>query len=346
VSPTKPPRDPYFDNAKMLLVTLVVVGHAWALVRTSTVGAALYDFLYLFHIPAFVMVTGYLSRSFSYSRRNLHRLLTTVVVPYVVFEAALAVFRTRLGGETLQDVFADPHWPMWYLAVLFLWRLATPILKSAPAPLALAVLVCLLGGLTTGDVLDVARAMGLLPFFVIGLTATPERIELLRRPAARIAASAALLVGLGSTWLLSSRFSAEWLYWRSSYAELGAGVLEGAAVRLALLVVCAVLGLSVLALVPTTRLWITGLGSATLVVYLFHGFPVKAAEYAGLRTLASDHPIGAFVLATAAALALALLLAVPPVARRLNLVVDPFGSRRTWARWLGSASRQASPAPR
>ena len=25
------PRDPYFDNAKMLLVTLVVVGHGWTL---------------------------------------------------------------------------------------------------------------------------------------------------------------------------------------------------------------------------------------------------------------------------------------------------------------------------
>ena len=32
-------RDPWFDNAKMALVTLVVVGHAWTLLPlTGTVG--------------------------------------------------------------------------------------------------------------------------------------------------------------------------------------------------------------------------------------------------------------------------------------------------------------------
>src|SRR4028119_301068 len=85
-TPTR--RDPWLDNAKMVLVTLVVVGHSWTLLPTTTAGSVLYDFLYLWHVPAFVMVTGYLSRSFTWSRRHLSRLLTTVVVPYLIFEGA------------------------------------------------------------------------------------------------------------------------------------------------------------------------------------------------------------------------------------------------------------------
>ena len=169
-------RDPWFDNAKMLLVTLVVVGHAWTLLPDTLVNSWLYDFLYLWHVPAFVVVTGYLSRSFTWSGRNLRRLVTAVALPYLVFEAAMAAFRTRVGGEQLDQLFLDPHWPMWYLATLFLWRLVTPVLTRIPAAVAVAVLVCLLGGLTSGDPLDSARAMGLLPFFVMGLLAGPHHL--------------------------------------------------------------------------------------------------------------------------------------------------------------------------
>ena len=71
-APSPPPparrRDPWFDNAKMLLVTLVVVGHAWTLLPDDRVAGGLFDFLYAWHVPAFVMVTGYLSRSFTWTR--------------------------------------------------------------------------------------------------------------------------------------------------------------------------------------------------------------------------------------------------------------------------------------
>lgn len=330
-------RDPYLDNAKLLLVTLVVVGHLWELTRESALGSGLYDFLYLFHVPAFVMVTGYLSRSFDYSRRSLTRLLTTVLVPYLVFEGALAGFRVWVGGEDLEGLFADPHWPMWYLAALFLWRLATPVLTRVPHPLGVAVVVCLLGGLTSGDVLDTARAMGLLPFFVMGLLARPEHLGRLRQPANRLAGAIALAAAALLAPFIDGRLSTEWLYWRSSYAELGVTFAEGVGIRLGMLAVCALLALAALSLVPASRQWFTPLGAATLVVYLVHGFPVKAAEYAGLAGLADAHPLPTVLVATVAGMLLATVLALPPVARRLTLVVDPVGSLRR----LRTASRQA-----
>ena len=127
-------RDPFFDNAKMLLVTLVVVGHSWTLLPDVSTSSPVYIFLYSFHVPAFVLVTGYLSRSFTFTRRNLHKLVTTVVVPYLVFETLLALFRTVVGHENFGVLYLSPHWPMWYLTVLFLWRLATPCSPGCRTP--------------------------------------------------------------------------------------------------------------------------------------------------------------------------------------------------------------------
>ena len=100
-------RDPWFDNAKMLLVVLVVVGHAWTLLPLFAGDAGsdtakfyddwLYHFLYAWHIPAFVVVTGYLSKSFEYTLPRMRQLLTTVALPYVVFEGLLVAFRHKIG---------------------------------------------------------------------------------------------------------------------------------------------------------------------------------------------------------------------------------------------------------
>ena len=76
--------------------------------RKNGLNDHLYDFLYAWHVPAFVFVTGYLSRSFTWAPRRMWQLVRTVVVPYVLFECALALFRIYVGGEKLEDLFQRP----------------------------------------------------------------------------------------------------------------------------------------------------------------------------------------------------------------------------------------------
>ncbi|MCW2796363.1 acyltransferase family protein, partial [Nocardioides sp.] len=318
-------RDPWFDNAKMALVTLVVIGHAWTLLPDTALDNHLYDFLYAWHVPAFVFVTGYLSRSFSYDRVRMWRLVRTVVVPYVLFETALALFRIYVGGEQLEDLFADPHWPLWYLSALFFWRLLTPVFRPMWGGLLVAIGISLVAGLRAGDTLDLARVLGLLPFFVMGLKATPERLELLRRGPVRVAA-AGVLVGIFvlSTWT-DRLASTEWLYYRSQYSELEASDSRAFLIRAVLLVIGTLGAWSFLALVPRVGGWFTRMGVATLVVYLCHGFFVKSAEYAGFPTWAAGHATSSLLIATTASVGVAVFLAWPPVASRLNHLVDPVG---------------------
>jgi fucose 4-O-acetylase-like acetyltransferase len=325
-------RDPWLDNAKMALVTLVVIGHGWTLLPTTTLDNHLYDFLYAWHIPAFVLVTGYLSRGFTYTPQRFWQLFRTVVVPYMVFECAMALFRIYVGGEKLEDLFADPHWPMWYLSALFFWRLMTPIFRPMWGGLFVALGLSLVGGLWFGDTLDLARVFGLLPFFVLGLKATPERLEPLRSRTAKVAA-VIILVGI----FVLARFTdqlaqTEWLYYRSRYEEMDASDPEALLIRLVVIAIGLLGALAFLALVPRVSGWFTRMGAYTLVVYLFHGFVVKGLEFLGFPDWAVDHAHLALPLTTVGALLLALLLAWRPLASRLQNAVDPFGYAERHAR--------------
>lgn len=324
------PRDPWFDNAKMTLVTLVVVGHAWTMLAghdaTGGFNAHLYDFLYTWHMPAFVLVTGYLSRRFTWSRRSIWGLVRTLAVPYVLLEAALALFRIWVGGERLQHLWVEPHWPLWFLPALFCWRLATPLLRRTSIAIPVAVIASLLGGLVSTYALDAARILGFLPFYVIGLHLSASRLELLRTREARIGA-----VGvLAGVWVLSGHLrdwagSGGWLYYNDTYSDLGASATEGYTVRLLVLVAGLVAAAAFLALVPRTQGWFTRMGAVTLVVYLFHGFAVKGLDYIGYPAWIGDLGVLGVLLTTAIAVAVALALASPPVSRVLGQLLDPFG---------------------
>jgi fucose 4-O-acetylase-like acetyltransferase len=287
-----------------------------------------YHFLYAWHVPAFVLVTGYLSRSFRFTPASLRKLVSTVVVPYLVFETLLALFRGAVGDEDLGTLYLDPHWPMWYLAALFLWRLVTPVFRRMPAGAAVgvAVVVSLAGGVVTTNVLALPRFLGLMPFFVLGMMMTREQFDVLARARVRVVAAVLLWSAFVASAFVAEHVSKEWLYWRTGYAELGVTFGAGVALRAGLMIVAGALALSAIALVPRSQRWFTPLGGASLVVYLFHGFFVKAAEYAGVGDLVVHDPVTSFLLVSGTAVGVSLLLAATPVARRLNVLIDPIST--------------------
>lgn len=321
------PRDPWLDNAKMGLVVLVVLGHVWALLPADAAAGHLYDFVYLWHMPAFVFLSGYLSRGFAYSPARMWQLVTDLLVPYVLFEGALAWFRLHVGGERLQDLWLDPHFPMWYLLALVAWRLVTPLLRPLPGAVVVAVGISIASGYLEGEwmaLLDLPRILGFLPFFVLGLKTTPEALEWLRGrfPAVLGAVVFAVIAVLAVN--LDRWASTSYLYQRPFDLM---DVPESTAVLTRLLVMAIGLAgtLAWLSLVPRVGGWFTRMGAATMTVYLFHGFAVKGIEYAGFPTWFDGHPWLALLAATAFGLAVALGLAAPPVRRALAHVVDPFG---------------------
>jgi fucose 4-O-acetylase-like acetyltransferase len=348
-------RDPWFDNAKMALIVLVVLGHSWTLLplnltdggsSTSTqVDTWLYNFLYAWHIPAFVIVTGYLSKSFEYNRSRLWNLVCTVAVPYILFEGVYALYRHEIGGVDFKRLWANPHWPMWYLAAMFFWRLMTPVFKRMPGKVMVAVAISLVAGLYSNDLLDNARIFGLLPFFVLGLKMHEGHWNLLRTRRARWYGIGALIILLVLARFSSSWFETEWLYYRSRYDSLDPDNLRAMVIRMSLLISGLVGSFAFFSVVPRTRTWFSTLGGATLVVYLFHGFVVLGAEFAGFKGWAADHWPLSLILVTALAPMLALSLAWKPVSSRLTKFVDPVGAfTRRRARLADRSSGDQAPS--
>ena len=129
-------RDPFLDNAKYLTIVLVAIGHVWDPLRDdSRMAGALYLVLYAFHMPAFIIVSGYLSRSFEGKPRQIKRLVTGILVPYVVFQTIYTLFmRWASDNPDREFHYQEPGFALWFLVALFLWRLTTPVWKSMRWP--------------------------------------------------------------------------------------------------------------------------------------------------------------------------------------------------------------------
>ncbi|MEV0578748.1 acyltransferase family protein [Streptomyces sp. NPDC050392] len=321
-------RDAYFDNAKYLAIVLVAVAHSWVPVMDGSRAArALYMVTYTFHMPAFIIISGYFSRSFDMSPAKVKRLVTGVAVPYIVFETAYALFY-RYAGNAPDSMISltEPWYLTWFLAALFIWRLTTPIWRSLRHPLAVSLVIACLASLapSIGNDLDLPRTLQFLPFFVLGLQLKPEHFQLVRRREVRMLAVPLFAVAVVFAYWAAHRMQLGWFLRDSSAQDMGNPWWTGVVMTLALFGCATLLTAAFLSLVPRRHMWFTVLGAGTICGYLLHGFMVKGAEYAGVfdRNEWLISPTG-LVLVTVVASVGVTLMCTPPVRRVLRCVTEP-----------------------
>ncbi|MER5945057.1 acyltransferase family protein [Streptomyces sp. NPDC001904] len=331
-TPRPKQRDAFFDNAKYLAIVFVAMGHSWEpLTDRSRAAEALYMVVYTFHMPAFIIISGYFSRSFDASPHRLKRLITGVAVPYVLFEIAYTFFKRTAGGDPDYPIsLLDPWYLTWFLVALFVWRLTTPIWKIVRWPLPLAVVVAALASISpeVGDDLDLQRVLQFLPFFVLGLCLKPEHFQLVRRREVRIIAVPVALCALALAYWAGPRMTSAWFYHRDSAQELGAPWWAGIVMTLALFGASIVLTACFFAWVPGRRMWFTVLGAGTLYGYLLHGFLAKGSRFWGWFDAAWVHTPWGQIVVTVVAASVITVLCTPPVQRLFRFAMEP---KMEWA---------------
>ncbi|CAL9458899.1 hypothetical protein SUDANB176_02601 [Streptomyces sp. enrichment culture] len=331
-APSGKRRDAFFDNAKYLAIVLVAVGHAWEPLKgdSRTLEAA-YTVVYTFHMPAFIIISGFFSRSFDMRPDRLRRLITGVAVPYIVFETAYPLFKRFVDDDPHQEIsLLDPWYLTWFLVALFVWRLTTPIWKAVRHPLPLALGIAMLASVTPdiGDDLDLQRVLQFLPYFVLGLCMKPEHFHLVRRRSVRIASVPVFAAALAVGWWAVPRMNTAWFYHRDAAQELGAPWWVGPVMVLAMFGCSLLLTACFFAWVPRRHMWFTALGAGTLYGYLLHGFVVKAGDYQGWFEHSVLHqPAGEIAVSVLAAV-MVTLLCTKPVQRVFRCVMEP---RMEWA---------------
>ncbi|MFF5898084.1 acyltransferase family protein [Streptomyces argenteolus] len=331
-APSRPGRDPYFDNAKYLAIVLVAMGHAWEpLPGSGRLVETVYTFVYAFHMPVFILIAGYFSRGFELRPDRVWKLVTSLVVPYVVFEVAYTLFERLTGAPGFPLSPLTPYWLLWFLPALFLWRLTTPFWQTVRWPVAVSLAVAAVGAVTSniGGDLQLQRVLQFLPFYVLGLCLRPEHFAFVRRRAVRIASVPVCLVALAAAYWAVPRTTTSWFFRRYGAEQLGSPAWTGAPVTLFLFACAVVLSACFLAWVPGRKLWMTALGAGTLYGYLLHGFVIKGAVRLDLfEADVLSTPLGR-LLVSAAAAAMVTALCSTPVRRVFRYVVEP---RLDWAR--------------
>ncbi|MFD7297662.1 acyltransferase family protein [Streptomyces sp. NPDC059897] len=332
-APSKPKqRDAFFDNAKYLAIVFVAMGHSWEpLTDGSRTAEALYEIVYTFHMPAFIIISGYFSRSFDMRPDRLRRLITGVAVPYVIFEVAYSIFKKYADNDPGHPVsLLDPWFLTWFLVALFVWRLTTPLWKIVRWPIPLSIAIAVLASVSPdiGDDLDLQRVLQFLPFFVLGLFLKPEHFQLVRRREVRILSVPIGLCAFLLAYWAAPRMTSVWFYHRDSAQELGVPWWVGVVMTLALFGCSIVLTACFFAWVPGRRTWFTVLGAGTLYGYLLHGFLAKGSRFWGWFDADWTHTPYGEVAVTLIAGAVVTALCTPPVQRAFRFAMEP---RMPWA---------------
>ncbi len=327
-SPAPKQRDAFFDNAKYLAIVLVAMAHMWEPVMDgSRATRALYMVVYSFHMPAFIVISGYFSRGFDLRPKKVQRLITGVAVPYVIFETVYSLFKQWADDDPGHPIsLLDPWYLTWFLVALFVWRLTTPVWRSLRHPLPVALAIAVLASVTPGigDDLNLQRVLQFLPYFVLGLLLKPEHFKMVRRREVRLLAVPVVLSVLAFAYWVAPRLELGWFYHSSAAQDRGAPWWAGVVMTFALFGCSLLMTACFLSWVPGRTMWFTVLGAGTLGGYLLHGFLVKGANYAGLFDSYAwlSSPLGEVFLTVAIAVAVT-LMCTPPVRRLFRWAMEP-----------------------
>lgn len=279
----QPERYSALDNARFVLIALVVVGHLLEqLVDAGPLAAALYRWIYLFHMPAFILISGALS-SRVLNRRRMLGIATGLLLPYLIFQTLYPAWDAWLFQKNAwSQGYLTPYWLLWYLPSLACWRLLLPLFAHRWS-LLVAVAIALAAGAAPwiGYPYSLSRTLVFFPLFLLGHQIGAQRLQRLGASRARKAGAVAVLaVAAMAAWVLRD-VDPQWLYASVGYAALQVGAPTGSAIRLLLLTAAAACALACITLIPRRPLW-ARFGRRSLATYLVHGFLVRGLLAAGV----------------------------------------------------------------
>ena len=261
------------DNLKGLLIFLVVFGHSLELIKDQYfITQVLYVFIYLFHMPAFVFVSGYLSKNVDKARETA---FTTFFLPFILFNilwnglAALATWNLE------QFSFLTPGWALWYLMSMFLWKISLKDLVRIKYIVPISFIVGLGAGIfgEFNGLLSLSRTLVFFPFFLIGYFTSEDRFFKLKKPSKFFSCGIILLALSFAVFICYFEvFPVEFLYGSDAFQTYTVPIWLGLISR-ALLYIIGFSFVFVLANTMTSKTtFFSKIGRNTLPIYILHTY--------------------------------------------------------------------------
>jgi len=274
-------RSKYFDNAKFILIFLVVFGHVISpLKEQDGVLFTLYTVIFLFHMPAFIFISGYFAKGYK-KKGYITKSIKKILIPYLIFQVIYSIYYYLNGQEEkLNFDFLHPHWTLWFLLSMFCWNL---FLYAFARLRWLGFIIAVLIGVGVGYIdnigsfLSLSRTFVFFPYFLLGYLLDGNQLNRIIRSKFSLPLG---LVAISGTLLLFAvgfpKDAVPWLLGDTSYANMGGRLLTDGLLRAVQYGLTLVVVFGFLALIPSNQFKLTKIGERTLYVYLFHGFIIKS----------------------------------------------------------------------
>lgn len=268
-------RDILFDNIKLLLIFFVVFGHA---IESYTYGNStlniIYEFIYMFHMPLFIFISGY----FSKKPVKINKSIKNLIIPFIIFNLIWNFFVSELNNEpfNMQNIkWFIPGWALWYLLSLFTWRILINKFGKYKYTLLVSVILGLVIGMIpiTIKEFSIGRSITMFPFFITGYLFNKDDINKIRDVKKIIPITIILLTILICVLdkylnLIPTSF----LYHIEPYSKYSYGALEGIMLRIVVYTINMLMLFSIVSLIPNKKYRFSIYGENTMPVYVFHTY--------------------------------------------------------------------------
>lgn len=316
----------FFLNLRFLLILCVFIGNAIEPLITRMDGMhSLYMWIFTFHMPLFVFVTGY------FAKHNLtgeagRRTLLQISFQYVIFQSLYSLLDvTVFQVNNIHHSFFAPYLLLWFLASHICWRLLLLMMRkcSVVQQLAISITLGILVGYLQmdGTWFSISRTFVFLPFFIAGYHFSFEKLEQLLTIKTRgIALSVSILL-FAVIFLGGADLAPGWLYGNMTYGQLDHHEWYAGIFRLSLYLLQTIAGAAFLSFVPKGASLLTDYGRRTLYVFLLHGFIIRFAAVSPLYQYFNND--WAALILVIGAILLTLLLSQTFVRKWTFLFIEP-----------------------
>lgn len=286
-----------FDNAKAILITLVVVGHfADYYTPISDHMKILFFFIYLFHMPLFIFISGVFSKSaINGDRVKIERILSFLIL-YVGLKLSFYFIQrfVFLNEQAEFRLFIEGGLP-WFMFAMAAWVALTYLLRNIKARylLIFSIALALYVGFdkNVADMFVASRVIVYFPYFLMGYYLNAAQIANFVKTKWVMIGSWMMVVGtavfvyLNIDRIYQYRFL---LTGRNSYAHME-NEFNAMLLRLFLYAFVVILSTSLLAITPKSKTFFSYIGSRTLQIYFLHHLILSIYMHFEINGLLSDY---------------------------------------------------------
>lgn len=260
------------DNLKAFLIFMVVFGHSLELlIDYSSFIGSIYRCIYVFHMPAFFFISGYLSKNIQTTYNTAFR---TCMIPYVLTNILWCI----LFQNFKFNIFS-PSWGSWFLLSLFFMRIMMPVLKTINLIVPSLFFFALYSGCIegVGGIISLSRTICMLPFFVVGFFTSEEVVSKVRH-VNKLLCFGLLLLLIVISYHLFNDMPFKFLYFIDSYRANNIGYINGIIFRCSAFVIALAEIFCTMNLISDKKSFITEYGKKTVIIYLLHFYFLRMAR--------------------------------------------------------------------